>query len=139
MSIARYPESLIFAPLLNDPLFRSLTQTNREQWSSPFAIDVIENKDSFEVEAEVPGFEKSQIHIEVSDNNILTISGQKQAEEKTHKNKIVSERIEKQSFSRSVQLPGIVSQDAVKASLDHGILKIHLPKDLPKKTAITIQ
>ncbi|KAI8907336.1 heat shock protein Hsp20 [Gorgonomyces haynaldii] len=138
MSLARYPETL-FAPFLNDPFFRSLSHNAREQWTTPFAIDVHENKDSFEVEAEVPGFEKSQIHIEVSDNNILTISGQKQAEEKTHKNKIVSERIEKQSFSRSIQLPGVINQEGVKATLNHGILTLHLPKDQPKRNAITIQ
>ena len=93
-------------------------------------MDVAETDKEIEITAELPGLEQKDVQINVSDN-LLTIKGEKKAEkEQKDKNYHLVER-SYGSFERSLQLPEGVNADAIKASIDKGVLKVVVPKPAP--------
>lgn len=95
-------------------------------------MDVAETDKAIEVTAELPGLEDKDVQINVADN-VLTIKGEKKAEkEEKDKNYRLVER-SYGSFERSLGLPDGVDADAIKASIDKGVLKVTIPKPAPSK------
>lgn len=91
------------------------------------AVDIFEEPEHIRIVAEIPGVKPEDFKISVEDN-VLTISGSKEqvAEEKAEK----VHRYERSygSFERSFTLPGTVDPGAIKATYEHGVLSIVLPK-----------
>jgi HSP20 family protein len=93
-------------------------------------MDVAETDKDIEITAELPGLEEKDVQINVADN-VLTIRGEKKAEkEQKDKNYRLVER-SYGSFERSLELPDGVNVDAIKASIDKGVLKVVVPKPAP--------
>ncbi len=93
-------------------------------------MDVAETDKEIEITAELPGLEEKDVQINVADN-VLTIRGEKKAEkEQKDKNYRLVER-SYGSFERSLELPEGVNADAIKASIDKGVLKVVVPKPAP--------
>ena len=118
-----------------DRLFDDFTR-GFPRWKSGDLVpvtDVTETDKEIEITAELPGLEEKDVEINVSDN-VLTIKGEKKAEkEEKDKNYRVVERTYG-SFSRSLELPSGVNQDAIKASIQNGVLKVTVPKPAPAQT-----
>lgn len=91
------------------------------------SVDIFEEADAVVIKAELPGIDKEDVEIHVADD-VLTISGEKKAEEKIERKDY--HRIERSygSFSRSLRLPGEVLSDQAKASFQNGVLEIRIPK-----------
>ncbi|MGB3942931.1 MAG: Hsp20/alpha crystallin family protein [Candidatus Manganitrophaceae bacterium] len=120
--------------------FRDLTGWDR----SPFggvalpSIDMYEEKDRYVVKAEVPGFDKDNIHISVADHTLQLRGEVKQEEEKEERNYYYNERYYG-SFSREIPLPSAVNQEQIRATFKNGILTVELPKSseaMPKEIKI---
>ena len=112
-----------------DP-FREMDEffnNNTRNVANPFATDVIDNGDSFELNAELPGFKKEDINLSI-ENDCLTIS----AERKLNKEEKVPNFIKRErfygSYSRSFDLSGI-DVDKISAAYVDGVLKLTLPKE----------
>lgn len=90
-------------------------------------LDVIDRDNEILVRAEIPGLEKDDLNISLTDN-LLTIKGQSSHETKEEKGDYHRHEISSFSFSRSVMLPGAVDASNTAASLKNGILEIRLPK-----------
>lgn len=91
------------------------------------AVDVEETEDAVIVRAEVPGMEKDDIKVTITDDT-LVISGERR-EEKEEKEKNYHHReIYYGKFYRAVRLPVDVDREKAKASYKQGILEIVLPK-----------
>lgn len=102
-------------------------------------LDVIDRDNEILVRAEIPGVEKEDLNISLTDN-LLTIKGQSSREVKDEKGDYHKHEISSFSFSRSVMLPGAVDASNTKASLKNGILEITLPKvESSKRRNITVQ
>jgi HSP20 family protein len=96
-------------------------------------MDVAETDKEIEITAELPGLEEKDVQINVADN-VLTIRGEKKAEkEQKDKNYRLVER-SYGSFERSLELPKGVDIDAIKASIDKGVLKVVVPKPAPAQS-----
>lgn len=97
------------------------------------AANIIENKDSFELEIAAPGMNKKDFKINL-DNNILTILSERESkkEEKSEKNEDNVSYTRREfiysSFNRSFTLPKSIELDKIKADYKNGILNISLPK-----------
>jgi HSP20 family protein len=91
------------------------------------AVDVAEKEKEYQVTAELPGMDESNVQVTLVDD-VLTIRGEKQ-EEKEEKDKSyhLSERCYG-SFQRSFQLPPGVDQSKIEASFRNGVLTVVLPK-----------
>jgi HSP20 family protein len=97
------------------------------------AVDVYEEKDEIVVKAELPGMDKSDIEVNLSDSQ-LTLKGEKKKEEKIEEENYFRSERSYGGFVRSVQLPTEVQGDKVKASFKNGILEVRLPKTEEAKT-----
>jgi HSP20 family protein len=91
------------------------------------AVDVFEEKDDIVVKAEIPGMDKDNIEVNLTDH-MLTIRGEKKKEEEVkEKNYYRSER-SYGSFVRTLDLPKEVQADKVKAAFKNGVLEVRMPK-----------
>lgn len=108
------------------------------------AVDVVEQKDSYLMYAELPGVDPSQIDI-TFEQNVLTISGTKQSNVQASNDGEVrvyaAERVTG-SFERSIRLPEFVDGDHISAEFNNGLLKVQVPKAVaaqPRRIEIKAQ
>jgi HSP20 family protein len=95
---------------------------------SNFKVDIKENKQGFNIKAQIPGVKKEDIHISV-DGPMVTIDAEiKQLDEKKEDEKVVRNECYYGSISRSFQLPVEVDPTKTQAHYEKGELHIHLPK-----------
>ncbi len=103
------------------------------------ATDIYETGDEYVVELEVPGFERDELGIEVSDHQLTVTGRRKQAEDQSEKAFRLRERLEHE-FERRFVLPAEADTEHVHATFEKGVLEVHAPKSKvlePKKVAIT--
>jgi len=100
-----------------------------EVWEGarPFDVDIYEDADNIVLKAEIPGMNKEDISISLTEDTI-TISGKKAEEKKIERENYFKKEIRTGSFSRSFTLPCAVDKEKVKATYKNGILEILLPK-----------
>ena len=124
---------------LNRLFHRSLKKDNG--WARTFEpeIDVIEEKDSFLVKADLPGIKKEELDIKV-EGKFLTVKAERKEEKETkEKNYYASERFYG-TFTRTIELPTDVKADQVKASYKDGVLEMTLPKtENAKAKQVTVE
>lgn len=103
------------------------------------SLDMIDRDNEVVVRAEIPGIEKKDLNVSVTDN-LLTIKGQSSSEKKEEKGDYYRHEIACSSFARSVTVPGSVDASKTVANLKDGILEITLPKvESSKRRNIAIQ
>ncbi len=91
------------------------------------AVNVVENPDDFQIEVAAPGLEKKDFKIDL-DNNVLTISSEKELKHEEQEGKYMRREFSYASFNRSFSLPEAVDSGKIKASHKDGILRITIPK-----------
>jgi HSP20 family protein len=91
------------------------------------------------VKAELPGMEKDNIEVNISDH-FLTIRGEKKKEEETKEKDYYRSERSYGSFLRTVELPKDIHADKVKASFNNGVLEVRMPKtEEAKKKEIKVK
>ncbi len=98
---------------------------------STFRTDIRDEGDKFVMEAELPGFNKEDIKLDVKDG-ILTVSAQHTSnnDEKDKKGNYIRRERRYGSFARSFDISGI-DQEHITASYADGVLQLTLPKEQP--------
>jgi HSP20 family protein len=91
------------------------------------SVDVYEEKDDIVVKAELPGMDKNDIEVNVSDSH-LVLKGEKKKEEKIEEKDYYRCERSYGAFVRAVDLPTDVQTEKIKASFKNGILEVRLPK-----------
>ena len=99
-------------------------------WAPP--IEMYEEKDKYVVKAELPGMKKDEIEVSITDN-VLTIKGERKAEEERKESNYYCCERYYGSFLRSINLPGNVDAKKISAGYKDGILEISLPKTAEEK------
>lgn len=104
------------------------TKDTNSQMLKPL-IDLSENDKEVKISAELPDMNTQDIHLKVSDDGYLTISGKK-TNSNTHTDDgyYFSER----SYGvvhRTIALPADVNMDKITAKFEKGVLKINIPKN----------
>jgi HSP20 family protein len=99
------------------------------QGTSLPAVNVKETAENFEVEMAAPGMKKEDFKVEL-DNNVLTISSEKQNEhEEKEGEKYTRKEFSYQSFQRSFTLAKeAVDADNIQAKYENGVLRLTIPK-----------
>lgn len=126
---------------LFDDFERSFFPTERGQMPA-FRTDIQDKGDHYLLEADLPGFEKGDIDLDIKDG-VLTITAKhdETVENKDEGGKYVCRERRCGSFTRSFDISGIREED-IGASYDNGVLKLTLPKQgepQPQSRKIAIQ
>ena len=102
----------------------------RRRWVP--AIDLVEEDEHLVLRADLPGLSEDDVNVEVKDG-VLTVSGERRAEEKTEEKGY--HRIERSygSFSRSLSIPEGIDPEQVSAEFDNGVLEVRIPKPEERK------
>ena len=97
-----------------------------------FRTDIRDEGDKFVLEAELPGFSKEDIQLNVKDG-ILTITAQhnESNDEKDKKGNYIRRERRYGSFTRSFDVSGI-QEHAITAAYNNGVLELDLPKAQPE-------
>lgn len=107
-----------------------------------FKTDLIDEGDSYLLEADLPGFDKKDIKLDIQDD-ILTVKAERHSktEEKDSHHKVIRRERSYGCYSRQFDVSGIKT-DEIKAKYDNGVLKLTLPKkedDAPKSKTLEIE
>ena len=125
-------------PLFFDRVFHDFFGDGFSRFDN-FNTDVIDKGDSYLLQAELPGFEKQDINIDL-DQETLTITANHSEEKKEKKHNYVRQERRYNSYCRSFHIPGIKKED-ISASYNNGVLEVTLPKgnvivDEPKRIEV---
>jgi HSP20 family protein len=143
MKLIRYHNSPLYNPSVShthlrdemDRLFDVAFPSTRQ---NELPVDLYQEKDAFVVRAELPGFKKEDIAVEVADG-ILTVTGHQKSEATTGEEK---KSTQERKVSRSISLPEHVQVDKIQATYEAGVLTVKLPKSeevKPKQIAVEVK
>jgi HSP20 family protein len=96
-------------------------------------MDLVDEKDQYKVIMEVPGINKEDIDINVTEDTVTVKAETKTEQKKEEKGYYYQER-SYGSFQRSFSLPGEVLPESASAEYKNGILEIKLKKKQDAKT-----
>ena len=106
--------------------------------------DVKETDEGYEVDVDLPGFRKDEIHLELN-NGYLTISTEKSLEkdEKNKQGKMLRQERYAGTMQRSFFVGEQITEEDVKATYENGVLHLIIPKKeapkAPEKRIILIE
>jgi HSP20 family protein len=89
------------------------------------AVDIEETDDAWIVEAELPGVDKKDVDIEMNDNE-LVVRGEIKEREREGVLRRRTRRVGE--FEFRVTMPSQANADDIDAKLEHGVLRIRVPK-----------
>ncbi len=117
-------------PSLIDELFNNEYLPVSYDWyggrSLP-AVNITESKNDYKLEVAAPGLNKNDFKISV-DENVLTISSEKEASNETKEEDVLRREFSYSSFSRCFTLPETADAEKIKASHKDGVLNVTIPK-----------
>ena len=90
-------------------------------------LDVYETDNTIEVSVDLPGVEKKDVEVNVS-NGLLTISGERKNTAGESTEGRIWQETSFGTFKRAFELTDAVVEDKIKAQFKNGVLKISLPK-----------
>ena len=103
----------------------------REAFFRP-STDIKENDDRFEIVLAIPGIQREDVKIELS-NGVLEVSGERKQEHEEHNDKWHLSEMVYGKFSRRFNLPDQVDAERIDAQVKDGILRVIVPKSEEKK------
>ena len=101
-------------------------------------VDVWENEHEIVYAFDLPGIPEDKISVEL-DDGALTVSAEREREQKTEGRNFYRAERRFGSFSRTIGVPQGVSENDVSAQYEHGVLQVHVRKpEQPKPRKIEI-
>ncbi len=138
MMIPRRNHFDLFDEMFRDPFFEGTE-------SKVMKTDIKEKKDKYLIDIDLPGYEKEDIKMEISDG-YLTVhaSVNKELDDEKEKGKYVRKERYVGECSRSFYVGENVKEEEIKAKFKNGTLTIEVPKkddkkELPEKKYIPIE
>lgn len=109
---------------------------HEEQLNTDFSVcvhgtpkmDIIDRDKEIVVKAELPGIDKDDIDVSIT-NNRLFIKATTCHEEKEEKGDYIRQETTSSEFYRSILLPGDLDDSNAKTSFKNGLLELTIPKD----------
>ncbi|MCK4708689.1 MAG: Hsp20/alpha crystallin family protein [Gammaproteobacteria bacterium] len=90
-------------------------------------MDVIDRDKDIFIKAELPGIDKKDIDVSITNNRLL-IKANTHHEYKEEKGDYLKQEIRTSGIYRSVELPGEVDDNEIKTSFKNGVLELTIPK-----------
>jgi HSP20 family protein len=111
-------------------------QTQRRRWLQP-QVNIVETKDAFVLEAEMPGVSKDGLEVQLEGNE-LTIQGRRSCNESE------AQAVYRESFDcdfrRTFEIDPTIDTSRISARIENGVLHLELPKaERVKPRKITVE
>lgn len=118
--------------------FRDFEEMSRSFWDnnnvSAFRTDITEKDGKYVLEADLPGFKKEDISVDI-DKDCLTITAEHKSEEKEENaDSYIRRERYYGSYTRSFNVNGI-DTEAITAAYNDGVLTLTMPKKEPEVPA----
>ena len=100
-----------------------------------FPVDLYEDQANAYVRAELPGVNRDDIHVEMTDGNVSISAVRKTPP-------VDGQPEQSASFSRTLNIPAEIAADRVTAAYENGVLTVTLPKReeaKPKKITVAVK
>lgn len=116
----------------------------RRFWNDPFSFfsgggmmtsfgtDIADHGDSYLLEADLPGFRKEDIHLDLQGDTLI-ITAQRSDERQERKEQYIRCERSSGSYQRSFDMSG-VDTNGIRAKYENGVLRLTLPKKAEEKT-----
>ena len=140
-------ELSLFNTLFNSAFDGTMPEFNIHASPAMPKVDVMEMKDNYLLEMELPGLTEKDVNIEL-DRNVLTIASVKadktekaEKSEKSEKSKWLLRERRKMEFARRFTLPEDADVQAISAVFKNGILSVNIARKAipaPKKIEIAV-
>lgn len=128
----------------NDSFWNGMYRTDNSRQDSAntaslMRTDVIEKDNCYQLEAELPGFNKEDIKIDLK-NDVLTISAShsENSDEKDNNGKYIRRERRTSSYQRSFRVNDLKAEDII-AQYRNGVLTVSIPKKeaIPEKEEVS--
>ena len=93
-------------------------------------VDLIDTGKEYKVLAEMPGVDKKNLEVTVTDNNI-SICGETETEVKKEQEGYIHRERSYSTLCRNLRFPEAVNPDKAEATLTDGVLEVKIPKRKP--------
>ncbi len=100
--------------------------------TSSCKTDITDKGDHYLLEAELPGFNKEDIHVDI-DGDYLTIHAQQDVRNEKKEHKFIRQERSYNSISRSFNISD-VDTEHITAKYKNGVLELNMPKLHPSET-----
>ena len=94
-------------------------------------VDLIDEGDHYIVNAELPGFTKDQVEVQINKDGLVIRGEQKKDESQKNRNYLHRERAYS-AFERIIEFPEEVNPAKVEGQMKDGVLELNIPKKEPK-------
>lgn len=136
MMVPRRNHFDLFDEMFRDPFFEGTE-------SKVMKTDIKEKKDKYLIDIDLPGYEKEDIKVEISDG-YLTVHASVNKENDEEKGKYVRKERYVGECSRSFYVGENIKEEDIKAKFKNGTLMLEVPKkedkkELPSKKYISIE
>ena len=119
-SLSPFQEMENLRKQMND-VFRSQTEVQRP------AVNVYDAETGLTILAEVPGYTKEELDIQW-ERGVLTLSGSPEVVDSEPASERLRTEIKRPAFEKRLHVSGEFDIDSLTASLEDGLLSIHLPR-----------
>ena len=106
-----------------------------QQWKGFVPVNITETEKNYIIEIVAPGFEKNDFKISL-DQQILTVSAEKQNQAKADNEKQIRNEYSYRSFKRSFTMNEKTDGAAIDAKYVNGVLTLNLPKKEEVKPSV---
>jgi len=123
-------------PEVFNDLFETFVPAIRPTSTAP-AINVIEKENQYDVEVAAPGMTKDDIKVTLNEEDNLVIDLEKKVEDKQEEKesgRYLRREFSYTKFHQTLLLPDDVDREQIAANVEHGVLKVTLPKIKPEET-----
>ncbi len=120
-------ERLFESSFANWPLRMTWRRAPGAQMGWAPSIDMYEKEDSFILRVELPGVNKEDVDISMTEDT-LTIKGERKPPEEAKEFEYQCSEVCYGTFSRSIDMPTPVNSDKIDATYHNGMLEIRLQK-----------
>jgi HSP20 family protein len=116
-----------------DRMSNRLEPFDEGAYAGSVAVDLEETDDAYRVTADLPGFDREDIDVELAGDRLTLSATHTEAESEEDDedggSRYLRRERRQQSVSRSVRLPDTVEEDAAEAEYHNGVLTVTLPKE----------
>ena len=91
------------------------------------SINVNETDDNYSIFIDLPGVEKKDIEVSMNDGQVVVLAERK-SNIKTKSDKYAWQESMAGKYQRTIELPGVINEDNIKAKYNNGVLNLIIPK-----------